>query len=74
MTDIITESMETVSELVERRVKVQSYSDAVRILESVLDLAGRGYSTKDDVVRLVTDAKELLELRRHYANQPNLIW
>lgn len=74
MLDATAESLETVSELVERRVKVESYSDAVRILETVLDLAGRGYSTKDDVVRLVEDAKELLELRRHYASQPNLIW
>lgn len=74
MLDATTESMETVSELVERRVKVESYSDAIRILETVLDLAGRGYSTKEDVVRLVTDAKELLELRRHYASHPNLIW
>lgn len=72
--DHISESIETVSELVERRVKVESYSDAVRILETVLDLAGRCYSTKEDVVRLVEDAKELLELRRHYATQPNLIW
>ena len=63
------EPLASLQDIVERRASDAAYSDAIRIMETVLDLAGRGYSTKEDVVRLVTDAKELLELRKHFAKE-----
>ena len=69
MRDQTAEALLTVQDIVERHASDSAYSDAIRILETVLDLAGRGYSTKDDVVRLVTDAKELLELRKHFCTE-----
>lgn len=69
MRDQTAEALLTVQDITERRASDAAYSDAIRIMETVLDLAGRGYSTKEDVVRLVSDAKELLELRKHFAKE-----
>lgn len=66
------EPLASLQDIVERRATSAAYSDAIRILETVLDLARRGYSTKEDVVRLVSDAKELLELRKHFCHDESV--
>lgn len=61
--DCISEALETASEVARRRSGVEAYQNAILILETVLELSEKPTATKESVVAMMRDAKDMIWIR-----------
>lgn len=57
------EALETVSEVARRRSGIDAYQNAISILDTLLELSERPTATKESVVAMIRDSRDMIWIR-----------